>query len=271
MDWQEATGDSLRILVEKQRLGLVTDMDGTLSPIVPSPDQAQITPRNRELLQALRPCLTLVAVVSGRASGDVRERVGLPDLIYVGNHGLEQWVDDHVELAPEAAAFRPALETALDELRVRQVPGMWIEDKGATLSVHYRQTENPQQVAADLAPIVHELAERLGLRDFQGRMVFELRPPLDINKGSILRRLAVENALESVVYLGDDTTDVDALRVARLLREQGVCYAVGLGVESEGVPEAVLLESDFTASGVAGVESFLAWLLNARRASSSCM
>jgi trehalose 6-phosphate phosphatase len=109
-----------------------------------------------------------------------------------------------------------------------------------------------------------------GLAFFQGRMVFELRPPVQIDKGTTLLRLVMEHQLEAVVFLGDDTTDAHALAMTRELREKHVCYALGLGVESDAMPDSVLASADLMVSGVADVEAFLDWLLNARRASSSC-
>lgn len=267
--WKNAVETALRPLVSLPRLGLVTDVDGTISPIVDQPDVAQVTPRAKDLLAALAVRLTLVAAVSGRAAADVRARVGLPGLVYVGNHGLERWVGGHVEAVPQAAAYRGALQTALDALRTLSLPGLIVEDKGATLSVHYRQTARPEESAALLRPLVAAIAAGAGLKMVEGRMVFELRPPLDIDKGSAFRDLVARYALDGAVYLGDDTTDADALRAARALRASGACYALGLGVVSDGAPEAVAASADLLLDGIQDVQDFLAWLLSVRMASSS--
>lgn len=269
MHWQTATSTLLHSVTTSARVGLATDVDGTISPIVDHPDAAQVTPRSRALLDALRSRLALVAVISGRAAADVRDRVGVPGLVYVGNHGLEWWADGRIEIAPGAAAFRPALEAALDAIRAEQVPGIVVEDKGATVSVHYRQTADPAAVSARLAPVLQDIVSGHGLRLFQGRMVFEIRPPVDVNKGSAFYDLIIRYRLDAALYLGDDATDADALRMARRLREDGVCYAVGVGVESENMPPAVRKSADLLASGIQDVEAFLSWLLNACSASST--
>ena len=129
--------------------------------------------------------------------------------------------------------------------------------------------EQPSATAERFQPVALAAAEDNGLRLFHGRRVFELRPPIDIDKGSALRRLIATHALESALYMGDDTTDVDALIAARELRNEGGCYALGVGVESEGTPELVLEAADLLVSDVSGVEGLLAWVLNARRASST--
>ena len=282
MHWNEATSTLLVQLIEGQRLGVVTDLDGTISPIVPLPDPAhgtgplnggpQITPRSRELLAALANRLPLVAVVSGRAVADLRARVGLNGIAYVGNHGIEQWRDGRSEIAQEARKFRTAMVEALRELHDLQhtvrVDGLFVEDKRITVTVHYRSAPDPAEAAELVGPAVEAIAKRYGLRVFYGRKVFELRPPLDIDKGTTLRRLVEEHALDAVVYIGDDVTDVDALRAARELRAENVCYALGVGVESDEVSPSLLETADVLASGVADVEAFLAWLLNARSASS---
>lgn len=263
MNWQDATTTVLKNVIKAERIGLITDMDGTLSHIVPEPAAAQITSRNRKLLADLQSKLTLVSVVSGRSVTDLVARVDLPDLVYVGNHGLERWVDNQIIVAPEIDAYRLSLEAAYVALQAMLVPGMEIEDKGATLSVHYRRTNDPLAVAESLNPEITAVADQHGLKVFHGRMVFELRPPIAVNKGTALRGLVSQYALDAAIFLGDDTTDVDALRMAQHLREQQICYSVGLGVMSDGTPDAVRDNADLLVSGVSGVETFLAWLLNA--------
>lgn len=269
MYWRDALSTLLSPLIAKHPLGLFTDMDGTISPIVDKPDEAKITSRNRDLLQSLFSQLALVAVVSGRAADDVRHRVDLPNLTYVGNHGLERWVNGEMVLAPAVAQYRPQIELALHDLQEHRLPGMMIEDKGATLSVHYRQTDNPQTVATQFRPVVKSVVRKHELRLFEGRMIFELRPPVEMNKGTVLRNLINEHHLEAAVYIGDDTTDVDALRMARQLREAGDCYTIGIGVQSPDMPDSVRDAADVMVSDVADVEAFLAWLLKACSASST--
>jgi trehalose 6-phosphate phosphatase len=269
MQWQDAR-QTLRTLAETPRFGLVTDVDGTISPIVADPAAARVTPRAKELLAALSGVLPLVAVISGRAPGDVRARVGVEGVVYVGNHGFERWVDGQVVPMPDAAAFRPRLDAAIRALRPHLAPGMELEDKGATLSIHYRRALDPEAAARDFRPLAINAAETGGLTFHEGRMVFELRPPLDVNKGTAFRRLVAEYNLAAALYLGDDVTDIDALLAARDMRAGGVCDAYGVGVLSEGTPEAVADSADFTVpSGVSGVEALLSWLLMARSASST--
>ena len=92
MNWENAKEEFLKA-INTPRLGLITDVDGTISPIVDVPDEARVTPRNLKLLAELEIQLPLVAVVSGRSAEDVAQRVGLPGLVYIGNHGMERFQD----------------------------------------------------------------------------------------------------------------------------------------------------------------------------------
>jgi trehalose 6-phosphate phosphatase len=267
--WQRAISDMQVSVVNSPRLGLITDVDGTISRIVADPDKAVVTPGIRALLKRLMTHLALVAVVSGRSVADLRARLDLPGLVYVGNHGFERWRDNQIEVAPEAQAHRPALEAALEALRDQQQPGMLIEDKGATISVHYRQTTDPEAVKAAFLPIADQIAKQHSLNLFHGRMVFELRPPVEINKGIALEQLITQYHLDAAIYMGDDTTDADAMLMARQLRQDGRCKALGLAVVSEDTPYVVRDSADLFLDDVADVEGFLAWLVKARTASPS--
>ncbi|MDA1329625.1 MAG: trehalose-phosphatase [Chloroflexi bacterium] len=269
IDWKEAKDGVLAKLVALPRLGLVSDLDGTLSPIVEDPDAAAITERNRALLAALQKELALVALVSGRGAVDVVARVGLPELVVVGNHGLERWEAGENEVLTEATAFRTQLEAAKALIEELIEPGAHLEDKGVTLTLHYRQHADPDDYAKRIGQRIKILADAQGLRFSKGRMVFEFRPPVEVDKGTTLRGLVVEHQLEGVLYIGDDTTDVAALEAARDLRAAGQCEAWGIGVQSEEMPEEVEETADFSVSGVGGVEELLDWLLTARRASST--
>lgn len=261
--------DALAILARWDDFGLVCDMDGTLAPIVERPEDAAITPRNRELLTALVQELPLVAVVSGRGAAALQDFVDIPGVVYTGNHGLERWVDGDVRPAPGVAEHRPHLQQALEVLQELVEEGIEVEDKGATLTLHYRRHADPDDYARRLAPTFAEIANRYGLSLGGGRRVFEFRPPLAIDKGSALRDLIAEHSLGAALFIGDDITDIAALEMARDLREAGECAAWGAAVQSEGAPAEVAAAADFLVSEVSGVEDLLAWLLSARKASST--
>jgi len=264
--WQDRQ-NWLQELCKYERIGLITDMDGTLAPIVPVPSDARPTERNRQLLQQLYHELALVAVVSGRAAVDVRERVDLPDLIYAGNHGLERWQDGQVIVAPAVKPYLAGLRAALQAIEPHMQDAMLLENKQATLSIHYRNVENPERVKANLTPILEGIAQDNNLRLFHGRRVFEVRPPIEMNKGTIFKQLIGEYRLDAALFIGDDTTDADALKMAQTLRKNDHCFSLGIGVQSDDTPALVRDSSDLLVAGVSGVEAFLSWLLEACSAS----
>lgn len=244
------------------RPGLITDMDGTISHVVPIPTMARPTDRSRELLATLAEKLALVAVISGRGAGDLRQRVSLPQLVYVGNHGLERWSNGGVVIDPLVEPHLPLLRRAHDLIAPLVPEGGFLEDKTATLSLHYRGVADPEQTARELRPQLEQITAAEGLRLFPGRMIFEVRPELDLNKGTAFRQLVQENELDAAIYIGDDITDVDAMLAARDLREQGGCYGLAVGVAADETPQAVYEAADWMVQGVAGVEELLAALVD---------
>jgi trehalose 6-phosphate phosphatase len=263
MHWQ-ALKDILQF-TQAERLGIITDVDGTISPIVANADDAEVTPIAKSALNHLSQTLPLVAVISGRSAADVHERVGVEGVVYIGNHGMERWRDSSLEMSPAVANYRPNIRAAVQIIRqhlaTENMIGVWLEDKGATLSLHYREANDHEAIMTPLRPILQRIESEQGLVIFEGRMVFEIRPPVQVHKGTAFTALVKEYHLTSAVYIGDDTTDLDAMHAAQTLRENGHCYAVGIGVASPETPTRVLDEADYIAQGIPDVEAFLEWIM----------
>lgn len=234
---------------------LVTDIDGTISAIAPTPFEAVVHATALLALDQLTALLDAVAVVSGRAPADGVAMVGLTSLIYVGNHGLERIVRGAPWTHPVAEAARPAIAAALADIEagVREAgdaPWLLIENKGVTGTVHYRLAEDPEAAAALLEPLAEVAAERHGLRVAPGRMIIELKPALAVNKGTAIRDLVTDLGLRGVVFFGDDVTDVDGFKTLRALREEGVAATLSVGVLGEETPAAVAQNVDTALHGV---------------------
>ncbi|MBX0287181.1 trehalose-phosphatase [Haloarcula salinisoli] len=205
-----------RQLGEAEGLLVALDFDGTLAPIEDDPDAPEITPANRRAVEQLQDHPdTMVAVVSGRQLADLRPRVGIEGIRYVGNHGLEYTVDGEREVHPEAEARMADLQRVREEIETRlaDMAGVHVEDKAVTLTVHYRRAKDASAEA--VTAIVNEVVDPVeGLKTGSGKMIVEVKPTVDWHKGAIVEWLADEVPdTWRTVYVGDDTTDEDAFKV----------------------------------------------------------
>jgi len=243
-------------LLRRRPAALITDIDGTLSPIVSSPEDAVVLPQGREALRKLLRLLDVVAVVSGRTVQNARRMVGLDDLLYIGNHGQERW-DRRTGYRNEAAAFAGELRELREKLEreLATIEGARIEDKATILSVHCRNAPEP---AAARERIVKTLNRVVAFDRYvlsEGKMVVEVRPNLPLDKGSVVKSLVAEHRLKSVVFLGDDRTDIDAMAALRELRPGLLSLAIGVG--SDEAPAELAETSDTMLAGPSEVGAFL--------------
>lgn len=238
-----------------------TDIDGTLAPIVPTPDMSEVPGELKRVLRRISEEYLLLAGVSGRKTQEAFDLVGLEDAVYYGNHGFEILRDGEIEVTPEA---RPYLEQVQElERRAREELeplGAFVEEKGITASIHYRNA--PPEVGRRCVEAVRGWGEELGLRVTVGRGVVEARPPVKADKGTAVRRLVEEYGPRKAMFLGDDTTDLDAFRELAKLLEEGVLDGIiRVGVRSDEGPQEIVDEADVVADGVEGVVGILAALL----------
>ena len=224
--------DAMRRRIGGRRPAVFLDYDGTLTPIVAHPDMAVLAPETRRVLEELAQ-VTTVAIVSGRDADDVIAKVGVPGLFYAGSHGFDIRSPGGAAVADEELArfesFLPELDAAERELRdaLAAVPGRNVERKRFAIAVHYRQV--PEERHADVARIVEEIAPRHpSLRVAGGKMIIELRPDIEWDKGKALAWLLGEMGLDQPdvvpLYIGDDVTDEDAFRE---VRDRGIGIVVG--------------------------------------------
>lgn len=207
--------ESLDILAPRQRpilagfalsnVLLAFDFDGTLAPIAPTPDAAHMRPRTGDLLGRVSrryPCV----VISGRALNDIQARVERVPLWYVfGNHGFEPASPDE----PPSGRIADWLRTLRDELPGE--PGIVIEDKSHTLTIHYRGAPDRESAAAAIERAVQSLS---GARIIGGSEAVNVLPHEGANKGVALLRAMDLFACTTAIYVGDDGTDEDAFGAA---------------------------------------------------------
>ena len=215
--------------LREQPAGLLTDLDGTLSPIVSDPAAARLVPGVPEALAVLAERLAVVAAITGRGVLDARRMLEGAPVLVAGNHGTE-WLRPEAgeaEPSPGAARVREALEEAL--ARIPALEGVILEDKGLSASLHVRGAPDP---AAALDRLRAALGTPAGIDIREGRMVLELRPPALGDKGTAARAIIDRHRLRGVVVLGDDVTDFDMLAGVGRLRADGEIHAALIGVEA---------------------------------------
>ncbi len=266
IDLDSATQVRLRDVLAQRPRGLLSDVDGTLSAIAATPRAATLLPGVRELLERARTRFDVVAAISGRAAEDTRRLVGIRDLRYLGNHGLERLDpnSDALHILPEAEPYIKAINLVMAEVELplaKEYPGLLFERKGVTASIHVRNTAQPDDAERAVYRRVSEVAQRHGLLVTQGRKIIEIRPPVQANKGTAVINLVRTAGLRGALYLGDDRTDLDAFRALRQLTAEGACQGVAVAVLHDEAPPGLTEEADVTLSSIDAVPGFLRWLV----------
>jgi trehalose 6-phosphate phosphatase len=222
---------------------LLLDYDGTIAPIVPEPDDAYPVPDTATALNRLSDRLGCVAIVSGRSVSFLLDRLqDCPGIVLAGNYGVERVVDGQVlvdtRVQPHIVSIHEAARRARELL-----PGLLVELKsGLSVTVHWRKNPESETSAVRVA---QELARTLGLEAHPARMAVELRPPILIDKGSVVADLC--KGYRHAAYAGDDQGDLPAFRALRQLREEGsLASALLIAVTSLEAPPELAGSADLT-------------------------
>lgn len=224
--------ESIQSIINDRTPVLFLDFDGTLAPIVKNPEDAMLTAEIRETISSLRDLIP-VAVVSGRDRADVKEKIGLENLIYAGSHGFDIVGpgDMHLQFEGGVKALA-ALDKAEDNLKVllEGVDGVKVERKKYAIAVHFRNVAK-DQVTFVKEMVARELEKHGELREGTGKAIIELKPDVDWHKGKailwIMETLGYGKQHYAPFFIGDDITDEDALKV---VKEDGV----GILVDDHG-------------------------------------
>ncbi|MFN8110492.1 MAG: trehalose-phosphatase [Thermoleophilia bacterium] len=229
----------VREVLAGRRPAVFLDYDGVLTPLVPRPEDAVISDRMREVVRALA-ARTPVCVVTGRDRRTAQRLMGMRDLVVAGSHGFEMWSPDGSLRSPmESGEFDELLGAVTRRLEegVGTLPGVIIESKPSSVSVHYR-VAGEDATAAVQEEVARILAEHPELKLTPGKRVRELLPNVPWDKGAAVRHLLTVLGLDTPdvvpVYVGDDITDEHALEAVRDLGGLGV--HVGDPVEGEDRP-----------------------------------
>jgi len=241
------------LTADPARAGLIVDFDGVLSPIVADPEASAMPADVAITLGRLARRLALMAVVSGRPLDFLRDRVP-SGIRLLGSYGIEQLRDGQPQLAAAARDWLPQVRDAGDQLREHfgGWPGVRVEEKAVSVAVHWRQAPDQDSAAAEVRRLTAAIAAASGLRAEPGKLVEELRPPIDIDKGSAIKVLLAEENPAVAAYAGDDLGDLPALRAVRAAG--GYALVVDHGEETD----TRLLE--LADQSFRGTAEFAAWL-----------
>jgi trehalose 6-phosphate phosphatase len=230
-------------LGEPAEAAIVLDFDGTLAPIVRRPELATPAEGVATELDRLTARYALVAIVTGRPAEQIRERLHEPGLRVEGLYGLRAPDLDEPILAAVAAA------AAL-------VPGAWVEPKGASVAVHYREAADPSAAEAALRPSLEAVATAHRLEIAPGKRVLELVPADRPRKGDAVERLVRASGARAVVFVGDDLADLEAFAALDRLAAEGL-RTVKVAVRGPETPDQLTAVADATVEGVEGTLALL--------------
>ncbi len=253
------------LLEDPAASGVITDFDGTLAPIVDDPDRARALPDAADVLHRLAHRFGRVAVVSGRPVSFLAEQLrteecgegsGCEGLVLAGLYGLERVQGADVITDPEVEKWRSVVTDVVARAEEQAPPGVVVETKGLSATIHYRKAPEHEDWVHGFAG---QEAERTGLVVHGGRMSEELRPPVDVDKGSVVRELA--EGLRAACFLGDDVGDLPAFAALDHLAEEDGVATLKVVVRSEEATDELLGQADVEVDGPEGALDLLKRLL----------
>ncbi|HLP18110.1 MAG TPA: trehalose-phosphatase [Bacteroidota bacterium] len=204
-----------RRIADKRHVMLFLDYDGTLTPITSAPEFAVLSAEMRMHVDALSCKHGIeISIVTGRSLTDIQRHIGLPGLGYAANHGLQILYRSRRWTHPRAALLQSRLKLSERSLRktLSHVPGALIENKGLTLSIHYRNVAAKYLPVLKAAVEAEAFAQQDEMKLASGKKVLELKPNVNWGKGDAVRQIIARSGHSDplVVYIGDDVTDEDA-------------------------------------------------------------
>ncbi len=235
MKYLFAEWNKVKAKIKGKHLFIFFDFDGTLAPIAPTPDEALLPRRAKELLKKLATKLNLkLAFISGRSLVDLKKKLGLKNVIYSGNHGLQIEGPKIKHEFPIPSSYKKALQHIKIQLKEKLsgIKGVFVEDKKLSLALHYRLADKRELTVIKTifreSVIPYLIQNKIRIRF--GKMVFEVNPPLNWDKGKVVLWLLARQQFASKgndilpIYIGDDVTDEDAFKV---LKRKGLTVFVG--------------------------------------------
>ncbi len=256
--------DDLSEFKNDNKTTILTDIDGTISEIAATPEEAVVSPSMKNELEKLNEKYKMVGVISGRSVINARSMVDVDGILYIGNHGMEYLIDDEIFIDTDAEKYLADIKRKAEELEnsdLSKIEGLTFEDKGICLCIHYRKCEIPEDARKKILDELNDSINSNKLKLSEGRKNIELKPPISRDKGYILEKIIEKYDLNRIIYLGDDVTDVDAFTKLKALENIDKISTASILVLSSEIPEYVKNSALFYVRSVNEVQRFFKWLL----------
>ncbi len=255
------------VALDPAATALFCDIDGTISPIAPRPSDAVVPERQRAALATLTSRLGLLCFVTGRAVLDGARLVRLKNTFYIGTHGLELMDPAGVvQTDPGADPYVPRVQAIVAGLRTAELEalGIVLENKRSVLAAHYRLANDEDAALRAIGQQIVAPARQAGLAVTTGKQVIEVRPPVEVTKGTAALALLGRESYTTAFFLGDDLTDTSGFAALRVwVRNRPERAAIGVAAVSDETPARVRETSDVWVDGVSGIAEVLRRLLAA--------
>jgi trehalose 6-phosphate phosphatase len=246
--------------------GLITDIDGTISPHSPDPIHVTVPETSRRLLERLSHRLDLVAVISGRAAGEIRRMIDGDKILCIGHYGMEWWQGGKVVTDERVQPYIGDVRAVAGQIQpLASLPGVIIQDKELTISVHYRLSPEPEKTKKAILELLAAIPQMKRLHALEENLVVGIIPPVHIHKGTAVANLIRHHNLRAAVYLGDDTADVLAFDAIHRANQGSDFRGLAVAVTGQGTAPGVAEAADYELWGIGETQQMLrqtlAWLV----------
>ena len=238
---------------------LALDFDGVISELKENPRTASIDEYCLQLIIKLNNILPNISIISGRNARDLESKIGLGNLTYIGNHGAEYIKDGKlIQQSPEGTSL--IVKSALDYIKSQTLgmSGIFHENKTISASIHYRGSKDHKNTKMILTKALKDIPNIEKLDIFWGKQILEIRPHSKFNKGYAIKQLIETKLITNIIFLGDDTTDLDAMIQIKKLRDSGIVSGFSIYVTQDNESNSKLIKnSDYSINGIKGVRETL--------------
>lgn len=256
--------DSLKDLKEFKEdynAAIITDIDGTISEIAPTPMEAVVKPVIKNIIGEIADKYKFTGVMTGRSVNNAMGMMGSKNIIYIGNHGLEQFKNGKISIDSEVRGYIPIIKKLAQDIQkeLDSYECILFQDKKLSFTVHYRLCDNWEEIRQMALDVISSRTESKQLKISEGRKVIEIRPPVGHDKGTILQKFIFDNNIKKIIYLGDDITDFDAFVKLNELKDEGKVRSVSIVVNSKETPDYVTKSANYYVNNVNEVYNFFKW------------